>query len=94
MATFNVAHIREQGQDMIIVPMDHRFDQQSQNVQRRTIDELQVRSNSAGLRGTVVAVWETAGGHTKFIAPRPWHRFFQGIDLGWVMANVNRQITW
>lgn len=94
MATVEVAHIREQGQDMIIVPVNSEFGLKTSSSQHQFVNELQTRSVSAGLRGTVVPVWETTGGRFEFIAPRPWHAFFRSIDLDFVKANINRQLYW
>jgi hypothetical protein len=93
MPQFDVAHIREQGIDLIIVPLDDAFDIQSDQDQRATIRELQVRATSAGLAGVVVPVWQS-GASMKFIAPTNWHAYFQSISLDFVIANVNRQLSW
>jgi hypothetical protein len=93
MPTFKVAHLHEQGQDMVIVPLDSNFGHKSQQEQRAIVDELQERSRAAGLKGTVVPVWES-GGRTSFIAPRAWHPFFQSLPLQRVLANLNRTLSW
>jgi len=78
---------------MIIVPLDQSFDYKPSGEQNEAIEELQLRSNQAGLRGSVVAVWQS-GGRMKFIAPRQWHPFFRSISLNFVIANLNRQLSW
>lgn len=93
MPTFKVAHLREQGQDMVIVPLNPDFGQKSESEQQAIVEELQLHSYRAGLKGTVVPVW-AAGRRMAFIAPRPWHPFFQGLSLEWVLANINKQISW
>jgi hypothetical protein len=93
MPNFKVAHILQQGVDLIIVPLDSSFGSKPPLEQRQTIGELQMRAASAGLRGTVVPVWDNLG-HMMFIAPQQWHPFFSGLDLGWVWANVNRELFW
>lgn len=93
MPNFKVAHLREQGQDMVIVPLDSSFGYKSQQEQSEVIGELQLRSTSAGLRGTVVPVWESSG-RMAFIAPRPWHPFFQSLSLPMVYANLNKELHW
>lgn len=93
MPSFEVAHIHQQGQDMIIFPLDERFGRQSGDDQSRTLEALQFRAHAAGLRGAAVAVWEDSnGGH--FRGPRQWRAFLESIDLGWVLANVNRTLSW
>lgn len=94
MPNVKVAHLREQGQDMIIVPMDRSFGSKPEDEQGDSMQELQMRCRAAGLKGTVVTVWDNGGGRMGFIAPRPWHPFFQNIGLSQVWANVNREIAW
>jgi hypothetical protein len=93
MPAFKVAHVREQGVDLVVVPLDGGFDQKTQADQLAVTEELQMRSMAAGLRGTVVPVWP-AGNRMKFIAPQGYHPFFRSVDLNWVGANIKRQISW
>lgn len=93
MPRFKVAHIREQEVDLIIVPLDDKFDYKTQNQQNAIISEIQANSSSAGLVGTVVPVWRS-GSTMKFIAPQQWHSYFRSIDLSFVLANINREIFW
>jgi hypothetical protein len=93
MPTFKVAHLNQQGQDMVIIPLDSSFGHKSDADQSDIISDLQAHSIGAGLRGTVVPVWES-GGRMHFRAPRPWHPFFQSLSLQQVWANVNGQISW
>jgi hypothetical protein len=93
MAKVAVAHLREQGQDMIIIPLDSDFHLRSANDQELTMLELQQRASSAGLRGTVVPVW-MYGGRMHFIAPDLWHPFFRSFPYHAVIANLNREIHW
>lgn len=94
MPRLDVAHVREQGVDLIIIPLDHNFGRQSQAQQDQAVTELQMRASTAGLRGTVVPVWDAGSGRMAFIAPRNWHSFFRGIDLRWVAMNINRELYW
>ncbi|MEN6631789.1 MAG: hypothetical protein ABFD84_05135 [Candidatus Polarisedimenticolia bacterium] len=94
MTTLQVAHIREQGQDMIIAPLDRSFDHKTADQQQAAVAEIQMAATSAGLRGIVAVVWIGPGGRMKFIAPPPWHPFFRSLDIQQVMANLNRSLTW
>jgi hypothetical protein len=94
MPHFKVAHIKEQGIDLIIIPLDDDFGRKTQAEQHGIIRELQMRTSSAGLAGTVVPVWDAGGGRMAFIAPPNWHPFFQSISLAHVAANLNREISW
>jgi hypothetical protein len=93
MASFDIAHLREQGQDMIIVPLDSSFGHKSSGDQQQTIAALQASARGAGLAGTVVPVWNDGLGRMVFIAPRPWHPFFQSISLNFVAGNINKRLT-
>jgi hypothetical protein len=85
MPRFKVAHLREQGQDMVIIPLESSFGLKSEQEQNKIINELQRHTQGAGLKGKVIPVWES-GGRTYFIAPRPWHPIFpeypSATDLG------------
>jgi hypothetical protein len=94
MPRFNVAHLREQGQDMIIVPLDSSFGRKSSSDQRAITTDIQMHARGAGLKGTVVPVWDSGGGRMAFIAPQPWHPFFSSLNLHGVDANINRELFW
>lgn len=94
MPTLQVAHVREQGIDLIIAPLDGDFGRKGQTAQDSIVREIQSRSSQAGLKGTVVPVWDSGGGRMAFIAPRNWHPFFQGLNLEAVWKNVNRELRW
>jgi hypothetical protein len=94
MPRFNVAHLHEQGQDMIVVPLDSSFGRKVSQDQNDIITDLQIHARSAGMAGTVVPVWDNGGGRMAFIAPRPWHPFFQSINFRVVAMNVNRELYW
>lgn len=89
---FRVAHLHEQGVDMIVVPLDDDFDLKLDTEKRKTADALQMYATSAGLRGTVVPVWMARNGRMSFIAPRPWHSFFASLSMSAVHANLNREL--
>lgn len=89
MPHYDIAYRREQGQDMIVVPMGADFGQLSEGQQQGFMSELQRRANAAGMQGAVVVVWP--GG---FRAPRPWHPFFQTLPIRTVLANINKRLSW
>lgn len=60
MPTFKVAHIREQGIDLIIIPLDPTFGRKSSTDQLRVIRELQGRAASARIVANA-AVGSTIG---------------------------------
>ncbi len=94
MPHFKIAHLHEQGQDMIIVPLEASFGHRSSQEQHAAIAELQLHAAGANLRGTVVPVWEDSSGRMAFIAPQPWHPFFKSLSLSRVMASLNKELSW
>ncbi len=93
MPRFKVAHIREQGNDMIIFPLESSFGRKGSDEQNSILAELEARAHAAGLDGRAVAVWDS-GGRMAFLAPHQWQGFFRSINLRFVLANVNREISW
>ncbi len=94
MPRFKVAHVREQGVDLIIVPLDGSFGHRVETEQNAVVADLQARAGSAGLAGTVVPVWDSGGGRMSFLAPPNWHPFFKNLSLRTVAANLNKEIYW
>ena len=92
MSKYKIAHLREQGQDMIIIPLDKNFEYKTNNEQSEIVDSLQSYATSAGLAGTIVPVW-LHGPQMKFIAPRPWHPFFKSLTWNAVISNLNKELT-
>ncbi len=92
MNKFKIAHLREQGQNMIIIPLENNFEYKTNNEQFEIVDSLQSYASSAGLAGTVVPVWQH-GRQMKFIAPQPWHPFFKSLTWNDVIRNLNKELT-
>src|SRR5205823_1503029 len=85
MPTFKVAHLREQGQDIIVVLV-------AREISREQLQALQDCANQAGLRGTVVPVWRS-GSSFRFLAPSQWHAFFRSLPWEVILQNINRSLT-
>jgi len=93
MAEFRIAHLHEQGQDMIIIPLDRSFGHKTSSEQNEITYSLQLCAQSAGLAGTVVPVWDAGGGRMGFLAPTQWRGFFASLSLGIVAQNLNMVLT-
>lgn len=93
MAKYKIAHVSEQGQQMIIAPLDSSFHSRSQQAKNEFMNAFQMAASSAGLAGSVALIWES-GSMVHFMAPQPWHPFFksQGI-YQMVMSNINKELT-
>jgi hypothetical protein len=94
MRRYKVAHLREQGQDMIIVPLDPSFGRQTSQDQEQMIAELQMHARTTGLMGIVVPVWDGGGGRMDFKAPLQWHQYFKSINLPFIATNINTELYW
>jgi|SRR5438552_5101144 len=93
MPTFQVAHLRREGQDVIIVPVDRSFGKRSPTEQARIQEAFQRSAAAAEMAGVVVPVWEDASGRMAFRAPPPWHDFFKSIDMVYVATALNRSLS-
>jgi hypothetical protein len=94
MPRFMVAHIRRQNVDLVLVPLEGDFERYPREEQAALVGELRTRAHAAGLLGTVVPVWTGENEHMKFVAPRNLHAIFKGIDVPWVLASINRELSW
>lgn len=56
MPRLKVAHVRQQGVDLIIAPLDRDFGCKSSQDQQIIVGEIQFGSRAAGLASTVVPV--------------------------------------
>ena len=89
---FSIAHLNEQGQDMVIIPLDSSFSNKSPQQMESIKNALQECSDSALLKGVVVPVWEK-NSDFYFIAPPQWHPFFKSISMSVVRQNLNKELT-
>lgn len=93
MTDFEVAHLNVQGQQVIIVVVNSSVGSESNLEQDRIRNSLQLCATNAGLAGTVALVWDAGRGRLAFLAPRPWHPFFQSLTLADVARNINKKLT-
>lgn len=93
MPTFQVAHLRRDGQDVIIVPVDRFFGVRSSAEQARIQEAFQRSAAAADMPGVVVLVWEDASGRMAFRASPPWHAFFESIDMVYVATALNHSLS-
>ncbi|HXN76403.1 MAG TPA: hypothetical protein VN876_07195 [Gemmatimonadaceae bacterium] len=93
MPTFQVAQLHQDGQDVIIVPVDRSFGKRSAAEQARIQEAFQRSAVAVEMRGVVVPVWEDASGRMAFRAPPPWHDFLKSIDMVYVATALNRTLS-
>ena len=93
MPTFQVAQLKHDGRDVIIVPVDRTFGKRSPSEQSRIQEAFQKSAAAASMPGVVVPVWEDASGRMAFRAPPPWHAFLKSIDMVYVATALNRSLS-
>ena len=86
--SYRIAHIREQGQDMIFIPVQS-LSHASHNDIVAIVDGLQRCAVAAGLAGTVVLCWQS-GGQTRFMGPPQWAQLFNSLSWERVHASRNK----
>ena len=93
MVKYKIAHIREQGIDLIIAPLDSSFEHRTSQEQQEFISALQICATSTGLAGAVIPIWQY-GNSVRFIAPPNWHPFFKSPGIYQrVIASINKELT-
>ena len=93
MPTFQVAQLHQDGQDVIIVPVDRSFGKRSAAEQARIQEAFQRSAVAVEMRGVVVPVWEDSSGRMAFRAPPPFHDFLKSIDMVYVATALNRTLS-
>jgi hypothetical protein len=93
MEQFQVAHIKVQSVDLIIVFVNPALGYRSAFEQQQVVAALQACASSAGLAGNVVPVWRDGAGRLNFIAPPNQHPFFKSVTFEYLAANINKTLT-
>lgn len=91
--SFPVAHTRARNVDMVLVKVAPNFFSVDAKTQERWYTDLQACVRRVNLAGTVVAVGQGAQGGFRYYGPKTWHDFLRSIDMAWVNARVNKQMT-
>ena len=92
VTTYSIAHTRYRDSNMVIVVSNANFFAQSDETQERWFTQLQVCSRNANLAGQVIVV-ANVNGRFRFYGPRSWHNFLRTLDMAWVRARINKELT-
>lgn len=90
---FQVAHIRVQNVDLVIVFVNPELGGRPIADQQRIVAALQACASTAGLAGNVVPVWGDSVGRLHFIAPPNQHPFFGSVTYAYLYSQINRTLT-
>jgi len=94
MPSYKVAHIKEQGVDLVIVFVPNSFPVEGNRAQNEAIIDLERRTKALGWAGSVVPVWKNANGTTGFIAKENYHPFFKSVSFDSLAKNINKELSW
>jgi hypothetical protein len=90
--TYEIAHINEQGQNMIIIPISPSIHTKTQAQKNALLNSLQYFARDAGLAGSVCLVWQV-NRRLYSLGPHQWSRFLTSIDMNFVSRNINKKLT-
>lgn len=93
MPNFKLAHVHEQGQNMLLFPLDGGFAHKTSAQQNAILRELEDRAHAAGLAGRAAVFW-TIGNRTYSLGPPTWRNFLSSFSIQRVLASVNKSISW
>lgn len=93
MNRYPIAHINKNGQNIIILHLDRQFEYLTEPQKAQFIANIQIAARQANLAGTVVPVWDSGGGRSKFIAPPQWHGYFSQLPLYAIERMKNKILT-
>jgi hypothetical protein len=94
MPRFELAHISEQGADLLIVPMEDAIRPKGNTEKNAIRNDLQDHAAAAGSTGVVCLVWDAGDGRMAFLAPRNYAELFRSMDLDFVLENLNEELAW
>ncbi|MCC7225738.1 MAG: hypothetical protein IT507_03490 [Burkholderiaceae bacterium] len=89
---FRAAHTSVRDTSMLIFIVGDSFFFQDSQTQQRWYTSLQSCARSVKLAGEVIAV-ANVNGTFKSYGPKSWQDFLRTIDMPWVNARVNKEIT-
>lgn len=92
-ATYQVAHIQEQGQQVILIIVNSSFGRMGGSEQQQQYSLLQQCANKAGMAGTAALIWDAGSGRLGTYGPKEWQRFLQSLNPLTVQSSINKKLT-
>lgn len=89
---FRVAHTNVRDTNMVFIVVGDKFFEVDSQTQQRWYTSLQSCVRSVKLAGEVVAVANPKGSF-KTYGPKSWHDFLVTLDMAWVNARVNKELS-
>jgi hypothetical protein len=88
LATYDVAHFKEHGVDLVVIFVAESVQHTTDAEKRLLSNKFMVCAKHAGLAGHVVLVWP--GG---FFADPHLHPFFASVPYQLLVSNINKKLT-
>jgi hypothetical protein len=90
--TYKIAHTRQKDVNMVVVVTGGSFFNADSNAKERMWTAMRSCAKGANLAGEVVMVANVNGGF-KFYGPKSWMNYLKTIDMTWVNARLNKNLT-
>lgn len=91
MIQLKIAHFQEQGQYLIVIPLDSSFHDKTASQREATLNALRASVLAAKLEGTVAVVWRS--GHNRyFMAPEQWHDTLRRMPWHGIISRLNKTL--
>ncbi len=91
--TFEVAYVKQQGTNLIIVFVTSYFHDLTFEQQCTLAEEAGKSSKASGMRGQVAFVWKDGSGKMGFWAPKEFEGFFNKLNPLVLAKSFNRKLT-
>ena len=92
-ATYKIAHTRYQNANMVLVVSGPGFFTAPAEKSRLWYTSIKQCVKGLNLAGEVIVVANSREGRFTWWGPTSWNNFLRTIDMEWVQARVNKQIT-
>lgn len=92
VVNYPVAHTRQRDTNMVFVVVGSSFFTADAKAKARNYTAMQSCVRSVKLAGEVVLV-ANAGGRFHYWGPKAWGPYLATLDMQWVRARLNKQLT-
>lgn len=87
-----IAIFNEQGQELIVVPLDSSFEDRLPSQRLETLRTLQNSAIKVGLKAPMALVWRI-GNKLYFMAPKQCHSLLKTLKWNTIVSSLNTVLT-
>ena len=91
--TYKIAHTRHQNANMVLIVTGNGFFTAAPEKSRLWYTSMKQCVKGLNLAGEVIVVANDPNRRFRWWGPTSWNNFLRTIDMEWVNARVNKQIT-